>query len=208
MSDSTEALVQQILQDARARSEPLCKRAEREAEEIIRRAAEEAAAQRDQILQRARHRVEVNAQRVRAQTALQAANIMRNAREQILLEVRRRAEERLRELVTAEDYPRMLVRLSSAAIQMMSGRHFELVMRPEDRETHGERVVSILRDYAARELNRQIVVKVAGETITARGGLLVRTADGRQLCDQTFSARLDRLWGQLREEVGRQLFPD
>jgi len=206
VSDSTEPLEQQILADAEKRAEPVKRRAQRQAEDVLRRAEQDAEKQARQVIERAREKAEVEANRLRARTELQAENIKRAAGEEILDEVRARAVQRLGELVSSDRYPDVLVQLASSALEAMDGRHFELVMRAEDRDAHGERVARALRDHAARMLRRQVIVKVAADAISASGGLVVRTDDERQVCDQTFEARLDRLWEQLREEVGKGLF--
>ncbi len=208
MSESTEALEEQILEDARRRAEPITKRARRQAEEIVRRAERDAEGRREEIRQRAFRRAEAEAQRIRARTELEAENIGRRATEEVLLRARQCAVEALRGMARSKDYPEMLLRLALAATEAMSGRRFELVMRGEDREAHGEIVARALRNRVASELGRQVIVTLADERISAAGGLVVRRADGRQLCEQTFEARLERLWDQLRVEVARALFGD
>ena len=205
-ADSTEPLERQILSDARKRAEPVGRRAQRESEDVARQAAEEAERECRRILEQARQKAELEAGRVRAQAGLQAAGVRRAAQEKALLAVREDAARRLRQLVSSPDYRGILLRLASAALQAMEGRNFELVMSAQDKAAHGEGVAAALRDYAAHQLGRQVIVKVADETTANRGGLIVRTADGRQVCDQTFDARLDRLWDELREEAGGILF--
>jgi len=206
VSEQTDTLEKQILEDARRQAEPILRRARREAKEVLRRAEEEAARRRSEVCDRAARKAEAEAERLRARAELEAENIRRRAREEILRQVRNQAVEALRAVTGTARYEEILVRLGLAALEAMSGRRFELVMREQDRDACGERVARILRERAATELGKQIIVTVADETAVGIGGLVVRRADGHQVCDQTFEARLDRLWDQLRVEVAGVLF--
>ena len=208
MSDAGDALADQILEEARSKAEPILRRARRKAEEAERRAREEAEERRDQILRRARDKAAAEEQRVRARAELEALNIRRSAREEIFNQVRAGAMEKLRELPADETYPQALLQLAFNGLRAMSGRRFELLMRGEDRNRFGERLVKELRDRAADELGRQLTVNVADEQIQAAGGLVVQREDGRQLCDQTFEALLERVWPELREQVAEILMPE
>jgi len=205
MSEQTGTLEQQILEDARRQADPILRRARRQADEIVRRAEQEAATRRQETLGRAGRRAEAEAQRILARAALEAENLKRQIRESVLQQVRDRAVAALGAMTQAPHYPQMLLSLALAALKAMSGRRFELLMRHQDRQAHGETLARLLRERAAAELGRQVIVIVSQETVPAAGGLLVRRADGRQLCDQTFEARLGRLWDQLRAEIGAQL---
>ena len=205
MSDGTDALQQQILTDARRQAEPLVKRARRQAEELLRKAEQEAERRREQVRAQAQQRGEAAAQRVRARAELEAENIRRRAQEDILQQARQRAMDSLCDMVVCDQYPEMLLRLALAGLAAMDGMRFEIVMRAKDREAHGKHAAHALRDRAASELGRQVIVTAADETITASGGLVVRRADGRQVCDQTFEVRLDRLWPELRVDIAADL---
>jgi len=208
MSDASDALADQILEEARSKAEPILRRAQRQAAETERRAREEAAERRDQILSRARERASAEEHRVQARTELEALNIRRGAREEIFNQMRERAMAKMRELPADENYPEALLQLAFSGLKAMSGRRFELLMRSEDRDRFGERLAKELRDRAADELGRQVTVNVADEQIEAAGGLLVQREDGRQLCDQTFEALLERMWPELREAVAEILTPE
>lgn len=205
MNEQTEALEKQILEDARRQARPIKRRARRRAEEQVEEAREEAEQKRQEVLQKAREDAEAEAGRIKARTELEVANIRRRAREELLEGVRERAVERIKELTESEDYPQMLIRLALRSVEAMDGRRFELLIRPEDRDAHGEEVAEKLRRAAGEKLGREVTVSVAEETIGADAGLLVRREDGTQFCDQSCAARLERLWPELRQELARIL---
>jgi len=204
MSDAAAALSEQIMADARRQAEPILARAAREAESILRAAREDAERERGQIVQRAEEKAAGQRLRVRARTELEVANILRTARERTLLLARERALEALRRQTAADDYREQLVALGLAGMRQMTGSRFELLMREADLAPHAEEVARAIARHAA-EQGRQVEIAVAGETAGTIGGIIVRSADGRQLCDQTFEARLDRLWAQLRQEIAGEL---
>jgi len=208
MTDPTDRLAEQILADARKQAEPLRKRAEREAEAALRRAQEDAERERQEVVQRAERSAERNAQRMRARADLEVQNIRRQAREQILIRARERAMQKLIEMTRSPQYVEQLKSLALAALRLMNGERFELLMRAEDREAHGAIVARAVRESVERELGRPIELIVSSETIGGSGGLIVRTADKHQVADQTFEARLGRLWAQLREEMAEELLPE
>ena len=208
MSDPTDTLAEQILADARKQAEPIGERAEREAEAALRKATEEAEREREGAVQRAQQSAELGAQRIRARAGLEVENIRRRATEQVLLHVRDEAMKELTAATGSPQYHGQLRGLVLAALRAMSGERFKLVMRAEDRDAYGKSIARAVCELAPRELGRQVEIMVSDDTIRAAGGLLVGTADGRQVCDQTFEARLERLWPQLRQQMARDLLPD
>ena len=84
--------------------------------------------------------------RLRARTELDVENIRRRAVEDILLTVRERAVQALSELARSDRYPEVLISLAEAAAREMGAGGMELVMRAEDRETHGPHVAQALRE--------------------------------------------------------------
>ena len=205
MSDPAETLAAQILTDARKQVEPILKHARREADNILRRARQDAQRERTELVARAERDAATQALRVRARTELELANIRRQAMEEILLHAREMALDALRRQGQAGDYRGQLVRLALAALRHMDGERFELVMRQEEKGVDAEGLARAVTGLAAAELGRRVEIAVADDTVNAIGGMLLRSADGHQVCDQTYEARLDRLWDRLREEIAGDL---
>jgi len=208
MSDPTAKIAEQILADARKQAAPALRRAEREAAEIRRTAAEQAEHTAAEIIARADQKAEVAAQRMAARTELDVENARRAAREAILQDVRARARKALCRSTAEPDYAERLTGLAMAAVSAMTGGRFEIVLRAEDRDAFGADLAAELTRRAPAELGRWVQVSVAADTIEgAGGGLLVRSDDARQVCDETFAARMERLWEDLREDVAREVLP-
>jgi vacuolar-type H+-ATPase subunit E/Vma4 len=136
-----------------------------------------------------------------ARVEQEVARLRLFAYESVIDAVRARTVERLRELAASDEHREMLARLALAAIAGMSGHRFELVLRAPDRERWGEELASQVATTAGNQLRRALQVRLAEDTIAAMGGLMVRGADGHELADQTFEARMERLWPAIRTEV-------
>jgi vacuolar-type H+-ATPase subunit E/Vma4 len=85
----------------------------------------------------------------------------------------------------------------------MTGDRFQIVLWPQDRQ-QVDGLVADVRRATQERLGRQVEIEVAGEDLAADGGLLVRSADGRQEADQTLGDRLRRLWGRIGDELIRR----
>ncbi len=207
MSDEEKALEEEILADARRRAERIERRAERDAEGIREDAEERAEQERERLRQEARRQAEEREQRIRARTQQDVAALHREARHEILEQLRDRAKEELAALTEDESYRDVLTRLALKAIECMEGDSFELALRDRDREEIGQELTERIADTAEEELDRNVQISLSGKDLTATGGLVLRDLDGRQVADQTFEGRMDRLWKQIREELAEML-PD
>jgi V/A-type H+-transporting ATPase subunit E len=204
MSDSVTTLGEQIMEDARKQAEPVKRRAQQKANDIIERARQEAEEAKEQILQEAREKAEAEVQRIEARMELDIENIRRQKYEDELRRVREKAEEYLKKLTESDDYRRALRELALVAIQSMSGNSFELILRNEDRE-YGPDLVDYLRREASSQSDDEIEVNVGDDTVQGMGGLKVRRRDGKQICNETFDARLERLWPLIRQEIAEDM---
>ncbi len=202
-----EALEEEIMADARRRAERIRRRAEREADDIRQQAREQAEQQRERIQRQARQRAEEQQQRLRARIQQDLAALRRNARHQILEDLRERAREKLAQLPRQDGYEEVLTRLALSALERMDGDAFELAPREQDRSGIGAKLTERIAAVARDELDREVEIRISDEPLSATGGLALRGADGRQVADQTFEARLDRLWGQMRGEL-MEMLPD
>ncbi len=205
MSDEEHALEQEITADARRRAERIKGRAEREADQIRDRAQAEAERRTERILQQARARAEKEAHRAEARIELTRESVRLRALQDILTELEDRARQELGELPNRDDYGAVLRELALAAIEAMTGDSFKLALGEANRERWGDGLAEELVDLARERLGRDVEVTLSEENADSRGGLIVRSADGRQVADQRFDARLERMWDELRQELMARL---
>ena len=205
MADQERALAEEILADAKRRAERIRQRSEREAQSILRQAAQEGEDARCKAEEVARARAEREKAVNEARIEQELAGLRLAAQQGLLERVRAEARRRLAALPEGEGYRDVLVETGVAAVEAMEGTRFELVLRPSDREKWGDGLPADVRTAVRRSAGRDVEVVLAEDTTDAAGGLLVRGAGGHQVADQTFEARLGRLWDDLREEVVRRI---
>ncbi|MFO8007899.1 MAG: V-type ATP synthase subunit E family protein [Candidatus Brocadiia bacterium] len=201
MSDEERALEQEIMADARRRAERIKGRADRDADQIRDRADAEAERRRERIMRQARARAEKESHRAEARIELARESVRLRALQDILTELEDRARTELARLPQSDHYGDVLRQLALAAIEAMTGDRFTLALRDEDRQKWGDELAEELPRVARERLDREVEVDFAEENPDGRGGLTVRSADGRQVADQRFDARLERMWDELRQEL-------
>ncbi len=205
MSDQGSSLEEEILADARRRAERALQHAQREADRIVAEARDVVRQDQEKLMEGVRHRVERQERMQEARLDQELHRLRRHAFEQVVERVRAEAEKELQGLADSEEGRQMLVRLAVQAVAPMRGDAFTLVLRPGDRERWGERLAEDVRSAVSSELGREVSVEVADEELKARGGLVVRGQGTRELVDQTFEARMGRLWEDIRGQVADML---
>ncbi len=206
MSDEEQTLEEEIRSDAERRADRIRRKARRQAESIIEEAREKAEEQRERIRERAKKKAEAKKRRLRARLQQEAQNLRRETYQQMLEELRGRALEELERLPEKERYPQVLLNLALAALDQMQGERFELVLKESDRDRSPDLPERISK-AASERFHREVEVTLSEETLDALGGVVLRSADGHQVADQTFRARLDRLWDQMREKLAEIIPP-
>ena len=205
MAKEPTKLEERILEDGRKKAEPVKRRAQRKADKIVQEAKEEAEERREQMRSEAEEEAELEMQRTLARAELEAENVRRQAREAVLQEARRIAREKLQQLAGSEDHLDSIALLAIQSLQAMRGEQFEVVLPEQEKEKRGEEILDAVTERADEELDRSVNIRLADETLSGTGGLLLRRSDGVEICDQTFDARLQRLWPQIRTEIADEL---
>jgi vacuolar-type H+-ATPase subunit E/Vma4 len=205
VSRPEDPLTSEIAADAEKRAARARQRAEREAKSIRQDAEREAQQSVERAVAeaeaRAAHAAEISAARIEQELE----KLRLTQRDEVVETVRDRARESLRELAATDEHRDVLLRLALLAIGKMSGHRFELVLRPADRERWGADLAEAVRARVGSDFGRVVQVMLADDTVDASGGLVVRTTDGHLVADQTFEARAERLWPQIRVRVATML---
>ena len=201
MGEQEDALTSQILADARRRADRVRQRAEREAHAVLEEARREAREAVEQAVARATRRAARQEHVGGARLEQQVAALRLQRQKEALDRVRAEAREALARLADTEQGRDVLAELAVLAVEAMSGDRFELVLRPRDRERWGQDLARAVAAAVGERTGRQVQVVPADDTVDARGGLIVRGAGGREVADQTFEARMDRLWEQIQCRV-------
>jgi vacuolar-type H+-ATPase subunit E/Vma4 len=205
MSDQQQSLEQEILADARRRAERATQRARRDAERIVGEARESAQQERDRLMASVHQRVERQERMQKARLEQELLRMRRQAFQDVLERVRAEARDELSALAASEEGRQVLVRLAVSAIDAMRGERFRLALSAGERQRWGEGLAQDVEAAVSAELGRAVSVELDPEELKARGGLTVRGEGTRELVDQTFEARMGRLWDDIRGHVAGML---
>ena len=191
-----EVLRGEILADAKRQGERTLLRAQQEAEAILAEAKAEAEKDQRARLDAARAEAQRRRDLILGAVPVEVGR-MRSARIEAALE--RVREETARRLAAREglDYRGALVSLAADAIASMDSSKFVIALSAADRQTLGDGWLEDVR----RRAGRDVELAVAPEPANIQAGLRVSDGDGRRTCDQSFAARLARLWPQVRPAI-------
>lgn len=190
------ALAAAVLEDARREAASLIAAAEAEADALLAAAAEKAALEGRALAEAAAAQAERERAALLAAAPLEARRRQEERLEALLLSVRSEALSRLASEPGAG--AEAAARLAAEAIKYMEGEDFSVAVRPADAAAPG------LAAEMARLSGRP------GARITLQpdpglgGGAVVRALSGREVWDNGFPARLERLWPGLRLELAAE----
>lgn len=203
------ALVQEIRHDAETKAQRTLRRAERDARTILQAAQTEADADAERILDAARTRAELLADRLRRSTEMELRRQVLIAQENVLNSI---YTEALSELTKKDsyDYRHALIHLAAAAIAAMRGTAFTLHLSTRDSALADPSFATAVQAAVQQAASRQGTpwLTVAADQPQISGGVIVRSADSRQVFDNSFEARLARLRPSLRRSLADLLFAD
>ncbi len=200
-SASEKVLADEILAEADGKAERARQRGEREARQIVARARQQALEAADQVLATARERGERIAASILASVEAEAQRDLLAAREAELDRLFDAARQRLADK-GSYNYPAVLATLAAQAIEAMAADEVIIELCEQDRAL----ATDAWLDEVRRRVGRPVTIDVSASHAPIDGGLIVRSADGRLLYDNSFRARLERLKPELRRQLAARLF--
>lgn len=192
-----EALREEILADARRQSAVIIERVQREAQAFLAKAAAEAEKARQERLGQARAEAARRKELILA-TVLVETGRLRLARVEALLEAVRQEVRRRLLARDGYDYREAVLALAADAIGQMPGSAFVVKISAADRVALGDELAGEIADRVGRS---PLHITVSDELGDTDAGLVIQDAEGRQEWDNRLSARLERLWPELRQQI-------
>jgi vacuolar-type H+-ATPase subunit E/Vma4 len=198
--DSSEKLRKEILAEARRKGEEITIRAKQEAEALLTRAASEADQVRQELLGQAHGEAERRSALILATVPVEVGKL-RAARVEDLLETVH--EEASRRLLEREgfDYGKALSALVSHAIRQMAGDAFVVRLSDMDKTLSGEKLAKDI----AQDVGRPVKITVSFEENFFGGGAIIEDEEVRQVWDNRFLKRLERMWPEMRRHIAQQV---
>ena len=198
--DSPRRLREEILTDAQHQSEAIVQRARQEVETMLAKTQQEAKEIQRQILSEARAEGERRAGLVLATVPVEAGRLRSDAVERLLESILQEARQRLCSQA-GFDSRKAIVSLAIEAVRQMAGERFVVGVSVQDDTALGKGLAEEIACGAGRAPSD---VSITGDPTIKGGGVVVRDPAGRQIWDNQFGTRLDRLWPELRREVATQ----
>jgi vacuolar-type H+-ATPase subunit E/Vma4 len=198
-----KVLSDEILRDARKKAEQTLAQAEREAEAILGAAAKDAEATVQKALDAARRRADAAAQATLATVVQETHRNLLEAQEGELAKLFDAARARLADR-EAYDYPAVLAGLAANAMASICADQVVIELAEADRAIAADSWLGEVR----RRVGRDVSISVSPQAAPIDGGVIVRSADGRLLYDNSFAARLRRLAPVLRRELAAKVFAE
>ncbi len=185
---SLEDLVREVRDRTERELQAILTRSEQERAEISRQAEQEISHINELEETESAHEVEVESNRTRAEARLQARKVLDEAKERRIQEGRLLLNQRLKAFTSTPEYFQMLQRMADAAIAVL-GEDTRLVVRKED----------------AQQLPPYLSIRMLkGRNLTAMGGLVAETSDGKRRISMTFEDLLRWKEDRITEILARQ----
>lgn len=203
--NSAETLCREILADAQRESEQMLSAARQEAEDLLAKSVSETEKERAVRLDLAQSEASRRKELILATIPVEA-NRLRFARIEALLDDIREEVLQCLESRKGFDFRESVISLAAYAVNMMAGEEFIVRLSPEDRDLLGERLAEEITQHVERQPAR---VSVLYDSTVADGGPIIEDTEGHQVWDNHLSARLERLWPELRMRIalGLSLVP-
>ena len=197
--NSTVALREEILADARREGEGIVSRARQDAEVFLTGAVAEADRVRQERRDQARAEAARQSELILATVPVETGRLRAARIEALLDSVYWEAHQRL---LASEgfEYRETVIALASHAIGLMAGTSFVAKVSEADYDILGDG----LADEITRRVGRPLSITVLQEPGIKDGGVIVEDAEARQVWDNRLVKRLERLWPELRRQVAVQ----
>ena len=195
--NAPDVLRTEILAEARRHADEILQRAREEASALLARAEADAAALRQSALEAARTEAGRRSALILETVAVEAGR-RRAARVEFVLNALR--EEVHRRLAVREGiaYRESVIALAVGALRGMEGTAFVARLAAADRKELGD---GLAEDIVRRLDRGPVALSITWDPAITDGGIVLQDETGRQIWDNRFQARLERLWPELRRHM-------
>lgn len=194
--NSPEILREEILAEARRESEEILRRARQDAEALLAKAAADAEQIRREHLDQARAEAARRRELILATVAVETGRL-RSARIETWLQSIQEATRQKLQARDGFDYRETIIALAAEALSRMAGDTFVVKLSPADHAVLGQG----LAEEIGRRAGRPLIITVTGEPTVKDSGPIIQDREGRQVWDNRFLSRLERLWPELRRQI-------
>ncbi len=206
--ESTRAITEVILQEAKQSAEHIIQEAQKSAKEILKKqrllGVQRANESARLLLKKAESEVELNKLRSMANAKIKANWVILSKKETWIDNVLNEAKNELKILTQSKKYIPTLEKLIIEAGIILGGKNLEVLLNEKDS------ALSLKLDKLAKKISEKTGVKtklrLAEENAKVIGGAMLRTMDGKVIMDNTFDDLLRRREKDLRFKIAKILF--
>ncbi len=200
-----QALADEILADARRQAERKLIRAKKTAERIVKSATSRVEVIMGRAVKAAEETLQHRAKMILADVPHQEQVRIIRVKEQV---IGRLFSESLAALRSRKGYDVMsvLVRLGCDAIACLPGDSFVVRAAARDVAALGGELAERTVAEVGKTQNRDVTVEIVPSDELSDGGVIVQTADGRRMVDNSFATRMRRTRGRLRRRIAERIF--
>ena len=208
MMESTQAITEVILQEAKNAAKQIIQEAKQSVEDIVekqrQRGVNRASEATKLILKKAKNETEVIKLSMTADAKMKANWMVLSKKEQLITDVINETRNRLGILTQSKEYIPVLGKLITDASIILGGKELEVLLNEQDS------TLPLKLDKLSREISKKTGVetklRLSKEKTTAIGGAVVRTTNGKVVMDNTFDDILRRREKDTRSKIAKMLF--
>ena len=197
---NAEKIVSEILSEAKEKTDAVLNDAQREADDQV-----------GTIVSRGEQEARREAQRILAEARIKARREKANAQEDMVRKSFNIAQEKLSTIARERkadgiDYINVIEGLIKEAVLASGVKSLEVVLAMNDRDVISQEILRGTVKAIEAELRDSIDLRISEETLSCKGGVVVRSIDGKVRVDNTFESRIERFRETIRTSVAKELF--
>jgi len=208
MMESTRAITEMILQEAKKSAEHIIQEAKKSAKDTLekqrRLGVQKANEPAQSLLKKTQREAEVDKLRSMANAKIKANWVILSKKEKMIADVLNEAKNKLQTLTESKEYISILEKLIMEAGIVLGGKELEVLLNEKDS------ALSLKLNKLAKKISEktgfEIKLRLSEEKPKVIGGAIVRTANGKVIMDNTFDDILVRRERDLRSEIAKILF--
>ena len=208
MESEAQKITDQILIDAKEDAKSVIVEARKSAEMMLERQSEvgrqKAAERVSSVVSRARNESDITRGMVFTDIRRKAGWMVLSEKERLITDVLNEAKSRLTALAKTEKFMPELERMILDAGIALGGGELQIILN--ERDSALPLKLNAISKAISEKTDNRTELKLSKERTKASGGVIVKSADGKVVLDNTFEAMLKRREKDLRLKIARILF--
>lgn len=204
--ENSDNLCGRIIEDADKESQKILDKAREKVNEIFENNKKEIEQARAEILKTAQAKASANQTRILSTLNLDERKIILNAKENIFNQVIEEVNKKASGFRFAKEYPEYLKNLVIEGALVIDYKEIEIIANSLDANIFSETFMDGIRNELKNKYSRDISFEIKSDGRIKDIGVILKSKDKRIEYDNTFSARVNRVYDQIRIDILTQIF--